>query len=75
LDQRLQQGLFSRNEHGKPIRPGAAEVLAITEKQAELMINMNDDELPTAVTKYAEDFGEKADAQLERFVRRQQHSR
>jgi hypothetical protein len=57
------------------IRPNAAEVRAITEEQAERMIEMNDDELHSVVRKYAEDFGPKAAAQLERYVRRQQHSR
>jgi hypothetical protein len=39
------------------------------------MIDMNDDDLHFAVTKYSEDFGGKAAAQLERYVRRQQNSR
>jgi hypothetical protein len=68
-------GVFGRDENGKPIRPDSDEVRAITEQQAERMIDMSDAELRSAVTKYAEDFGNKAAAQLERYVRRQQHSR
>jgi hypothetical protein len=74
LDQRL-QWRFSRNKYGKPIRPSAAEVREITEHEAERIIDLNDDELLAAVTKYAEEFGPKATAQLERYVRRQQRSR
>ncbi len=68
-------GIFGHDENGKPIRPSADEVRAITEQQAERMIEMKDDDLQSAVTKYAEDFGDKAAAQLERYVRRQQRSR
>jgi hypothetical protein len=41
-----------------------AEIRAITEREVERMIEMNDDELQAAVTRYAEDFGPKAAAQL-----------
>lgn len=68
-------GIFGCDEDSKPIRPDAAEVRAITEEQAERMVEMNDGDLHIAVAKYAEDFGPKAAAQLERYVRRQQHSR
>lgn len=68
-------GVFGRDENGKPIRPNAEEVRAITTEQAERMIEMKDDELHAAVTKYAEDFGTKGAAQLERYVRRQQRTR
>lgn len=75
LSSSIAAGIFGRDENGKPIRPDADEVRAITAEQAERMIEMNDDELQSAMTKYAEDFGSKAAAQLERYVRRQQHSR
>jgi len=68
-------GIFGHDENGKPIRPSADEVRAITEEQAERMMEMNDAELQSAVAKYAEDFGSKAASQLERYVRRQQRSR
>ena len=68
-------GVFGRDENGKPVRPDACEVRAITEEQAERMTEMKDNELHAAVTKYAEDFGGKAAAQLERYVRRQQRMR
>jgi hypothetical protein len=68
-------GVFGQDERGKAIRPSAAEVRSITENEAERMREMNDTELSAAVAKYAEDFGPKAAAQLERYVRRQQHSR
>jgi hypothetical protein len=67
--------IFGLEKNGKPIRPDAAEVRAITEQQAESMIEMKDAELQSAVAKYAEDFGSKAAAQLERSVRRQQRAR
>jgi len=67
-------GVFGRDEHGKPIRPRADEVRSITEHEAERMFELNDAELSAAVTKYAQDFGPKAASQLERYVRRQQHS-
>jgi len=68
-------GIFGQDAKGNAIRPTAGEVRAITEQHAERMIEMNDDEFQAAVTKYAEDFGTEAAAQLERYVRRQQHSR
>jgi hypothetical protein len=75
LSSSVAAGIFGRDENGKPIRPDADEVRAITEDHAERMIEMNDAELQSAVTMYAGDFGNKAAAQLERYVRRQQHSR
>lgn len=75
LQSSVAAGVFGRDENGKPIRPDSDEVRAITEQQAERMIDMSDADLRSAVTKYAEDFGGKAAAQLERYVRRQQHSR
>lgn len=66
-------GAFGRDESGKPVRPSADEVRAITDQQAERMIEMDDAELQAAVTKYAEDFGSKAAGQLERYVRGRQH--
>jgi hypothetical protein len=68
-------GIFGHNENGKPVCPSREEVRAITERHAENMIDMNDAELQAAGKMYAEDFGEKAALQLERYVRRQQHSR
>jgi hypothetical protein len=68
-------GVFGHDEHGKPIRPSAAEVRSITENEAERMLEMNDTELSVAAIRYAEDFGPKAAAQLERYVRRQQRSK
>ncbi|HEY8748407.1 MAG TPA: hypothetical protein VIM11_10555 [Tepidisphaeraceae bacterium] len=68
-------GVFGREENGKPIGPNADEVRAITEQYAERMIEMDEEKLRSATAKYAEDFGSKAAAQLERYVRRQQHSR
>jgi hypothetical protein len=44
-------------------------------KKVEYDPALNDDEVHKAVARYAEDFGDKAAAQLERYVRRQQHSR
>jgi hypothetical protein len=68
-------GMFGHEENGKPVRPSREEVRAITERHAERMIDMDDDGLQAAVKEYADDFGEKAALQLERHVRRQQHSR
>jgi hypothetical protein len=68
-------GCFQRDKQGKLMRPGPAEVRVITERETERMIEMDDDELRSAVTKYADDFGSKAAEQLERYVRRQQRSR
>jgi hypothetical protein len=67
--------IFGHDESGKPIRPNADEVRAITEQHAERMIDLDDDQLRSAMAKYAEDFGTEAASQLERYVRRQQHSR
>lgn len=68
-------GVFGRDENGRSISPGADEVRAITEQQAERMIDMDDAELQAAATKYAEDFGDGAAGRLERYVRRQQRTR
>jgi hypothetical protein len=78
LQSSVKAGIFGHQEDGTPVRPDAAEVRAITEQHAESMIEMNDIELQSAVSRYAEDFGPKAAAQLERFVRRRrdaEHSR
>jgi len=75
LSSSVAAGTFGRDESGKPIRPKAGEVRASTEQYAERMIEMDDDQLRSATAKYAEDFGTKAASQLERYVRRQQHSR
>jgi hypothetical protein len=50
-------------------------VRPITERESERMIEMKDDKRQLAAAKYAEDFGTNAAAQLQRYVRRQQHSR
>lgn len=71
----VKAGAFGEDERGRLIRPSAAEVRAITEQQVERMVGMKDDEMALAVVKYAEDFGNKAAAQLERYVRLQQRSR
>jgi hypothetical protein len=68
-------GIFGHDESGKPVRPSREEVRAITERHAERMVDMNDEKLHAAVTKYMDDFGSKAAAQLERYVRREQRSR
>jgi hypothetical protein len=67
--------IFGHDENGKPIRPAADEVREISESHAEKMIDMNEQCLRAAVTKYAEDFGPHAAEQLERYVRRQKRSR
>ena len=56
-------------ENGKPINPSPDEVREITERHAEAMCGVNEAGWHAAVAKYAEDFGEKAAAQLERYVR------
>jgi hypothetical protein len=71
----VEAGVFGHDERGKPIRPSAAEVREITEREAERMTDMNDGEMQSAVARYAEDFGSRAAAQLERYVRRQQRCR
>jgi hypothetical protein len=77
LNSSVASGVFGHDERGKPIRPTAEEVRAITEQHAERMIEMDDNQLRSAAAKYAEDFGGKAASQLERYVRRQRrhHSR
>jgi hypothetical protein len=65
-------GIFGRDECGKPIRPSPREVRAITEQHAEQMMDMQDEELRSGASKYAEDFGEGAAAQLVRYVQRTQ---
>jgi hypothetical protein len=75
LSSSVTSGVFGSDDDEKPIRPTADEVRAITEQRAERMIEMNENEFQAAVAKYADDFGTKAAAQLERYVRRQQHSR
>lgn len=80
-------GRFGRDEQGKPIRPAADEVRAITENQAENLIDMLDamkpepgkpaitERLPEAfgaiIAAYAQDFGERPARQLEAYARRQ----
>jgi len=68
-------GVFGRDESGRSIRPSTNEVRAITDQHAERMVGMDDAQLQAAARKYAEDFGNKAAGQLQRYVRRQQRVR
>ena len=80
-------GRFGQDEDGHPIRPAADEVRAITESQADKLIDLLDalkpahgkpaiaDKLPEAfgaiLAAYAQDFGERPARQLEAYARRQ----
>jgi hypothetical protein len=80
-------GRFGHDEDGAPIRPGADEVLAITDNHADKLIDMLDalvavpgrpataTSLPalfqSILTEYAQDFGDHAARQLEVYARRQ----
>jgi hypothetical protein len=78
-------GHFGREENGKPTRPGAHEVRAITERHAEKLIDLLDSiasapadakdaklwQFMAGIADYAEDFGQHAALQLEAYVRRQ----
>jgi hypothetical protein len=78
-------GHFGQEEEGKPVRPGPAEVRAITEQHAEKLIDLLDaiasasaagkaallESFQNGLATYAEDFGEPAARQLEAYVRRQ----
>ena len=80
-------GNFGHDEAGRPIRPAADEVRAITESQADQLIDMLDavkatlgkpaealhlpESFNSILAAYAEDFGERAARQLEAYARRQ----
>ncbi len=78
-------GRFGEEEDGRPVRPGASEVRAITEQQAEKLIDLLDavasapahgktallESFQNGLAAYAEDFGQPAAQQLEAYVRRQ----
>jgi hypothetical protein len=78
-------GRFGQEENGKPVRPGAHEVRAITEQQAETLIGLLDtlacapatgkdalqSQFSAVIAAYAEDFGQPAADRLEAYVRRQ----
>lgn len=85
----IAQGRFGFDEQGRPIRPGADEIRAISEQHAEKLVELiaamppskpgasrpeaerPQGEFRSGITKYAEDFGERAAEQLEAYVRRQ----
>jgi hypothetical protein len=78
-------GHFGQEEDGKPVRPGVSEVRAITEQQAEKLIELLDtiasapasgkaallESFQNGLAAYAEDFGQPAADQLEAYARRQ----
>ena len=78
-------GHFGQDDEGKPVRPGAEEVRAITERHAEKLIELLDTlahaqtadqdrlraDFRAGITAYSEDFGQHAADQLEAYVRRQ----
>jgi len=67
--------VFGRDEHGKPIRPRADEVRAITETLAatleEYLCEGKREQFQSAVARYTEDFGDRPARQLEAYVRHQ----
>jgi hypothetical protein len=85
LPSAIAAGRFGQEENGKPIRPGAHEVRAITERHAEKLIDLLDSiasapadakdaklwQFMASIADYAEDFGQHAALQLEAYVRRQ----
>lgn len=74
----VRAGHFGHDDDGKPIRPEADEVRAITESHADRLIHLLDINNPARfkveVDLYARDFGEVAAKRLEANARRRQAS-
>ena len=79
-------GTFGHDDDGKPIRPQANEIRAITESLAERLVELLDamkeiisndarkameEQFSQGITMYSLEFGERAALQLEAYVRRQ----
>lgn len=76
---------FGRDENGKPIRPGAQEVRAITQQHAEKLVGLLDtmasspasskesvhSQFMAGIAAYAEDFGQAAADQLAAYAQHQ----
>ena len=73
------RAIWKYTTHPGTDAPSVIPVRAITEQHAEKLIDLlsNRDEanFRNGLAKYAEDFGEKAAAQLEAYARRQAHER